>query len=123
MNKFLLVIFFTVISVVSFSQIDTTERIINNPEIDTVKTSQGGGILPIFNTTGDAAGNNNLQGQDVSALLGSSRDVFYSAAIFHFIGSGNFRFNIRGYSQNNFAVNVNGVRVNNLVNGSASFTT
>ncbi|MEO8759585.1 MAG: hypothetical protein ABI388_01310, partial [Bacteroidia bacterium] len=42
---------------------------------------------------------------------------------FHFIGSGNFRFNIRGYSQNNFAVNVNGVRVNNLVNGSASFTT
>ncbi len=123
MNKLLLIILFSALRIVSYSQIDTTERAINNPERDTVKTSEGGGILPIFNSTGDAAGNNNLPGQDVSALLGSSRDIFYSAAIFHFIGSGNFRFNIRGYSQNSFAVNVNGVRVNNLINGSASFTT
>jgi len=124
MKKYLLIVFFFSLTLFSYSQVDTSERVINNAEIDTVKTSEGGGgVLPVFNTTSDMGSNNNIQGQDVSALLASSRDIFYQAMVFHFIGSGNFRFNMRGYTQNSFAVNVSGLRVNSLLTGGASFTT
>lgn len=77
-----------------------------------------GAKLPIFSTTaGDLDAD--LGSQDVSGLLQSSRDVFTSVAGFNF---GNARFRIRGLGSENAVVLINGVRVNDLENGWASWS-
>ncbi len=119
MNKFLLILFCSVLTVVAYSQTDSTAAAINNAEKDTVKTSADN-LLPVFGGS-DMGSNNNLQGQDVSTLLGSSRDIFYQAVAFHFIGSGGSRFRMRGYNQDNFTVVMNGMRLNSLQTGGAAW--
>ncbi len=111
-------LFFLVIST-SFSQTDsTTTKSLNNPETDTVNSSNG--ILPIFSTgTSDMSGNN-LQSQDVTSLLGSTRDIFMQTVSMHFITA---RFRYRGYNTDNMTVMMNGVRLNSLENGTAGWST
>ena len=124
MNKFLLV-FLCCITIVSYSQTDTstTPQSINNAETDTVRNGTSAN-LPIFNgTSSDVGGNNAQSSQDVTALLGSSRDIFYQTVAMHFIASGGTRFHMRGYSQDNFTVMMNGVRINSLESGGASWST
>lgn len=60
-----------------------------------------------------------LNSQDVSGVLQSSRDVFNSVAGFTF---GQARFRIRGYDGENALMSLNGVLVNDLETGFATFT-
>lgn len=55
-----------------------------------------------------------LESQDVSGLLQSSRDIFTSTAGFNF---GSARYRIRGYQSSNTLVTMNGVLVNDLESG------
>lgn len=74
--------------------------------------------LPIFTlTTDDLDGE--LGNQDISGILQSSRDVFTAVAGFNF---GQARFRIRGYDSENTLVTINGVLVNDLDNGWASWS-
>jgi hypothetical protein len=93
----------------------------HNPELKpdpTDTTSQIGARLPIFSTTSDDNGAD-MGSQDISGLLQSSRDVFSSTAGFNF---GNARFRIRGLGSENTVVMINGVRINNLETGWASWS-
>lgn len=60
-----------------------------------------------------------LNTQDVSGILQSSRDVFTSTATFNFMSA---RFRIRGFDGDNTLVSLNGVLVNDLETGRATFT-
>lgn len=105
-------IFTLVICVVFFanlySQSDTSDVL----NIDSASATNF--QLPVFNTTDDE-----LESQDVSSLLQSSKDVFTSTAGFHFSPA---RFRFRGYQAENQTVLVNGINVNNLETGFASWT-
>jgi hypothetical protein len=119
MRQSLLILFFALITVVSYAQQDstTTPQGLNNAESDTLNNQNG--ILPVFSTTSSDMSGNNLQSQDVSSLLGSTRDVFMSANIMHFQSA---RFRYRGYNFDNMVVMMNGVRLNSLENGMAGFS-
>ena len=120
MNK-LLLLFFCCFSVLSYSQTDstTTPQSINNAETDTLRNSNT--TLPVFNTgSSDVSGNNAQSSQDVTALLGSSRDIFMQSVAMHFI-TGRFRY--RGYNTDNMTIMMNGVRLNSLENGTAGWST
>jgi len=119
MNKYLLISFFFSLTVFSYSQSDTTAASFNNAEVDTLKGNIDN-LLPVFGAS-DMGSNNNLQGQDVSALLGSSRDIFWQTTAFHFRGVGGSRYNLRGYNQDNAVTVINGMRLNSLQNGAANF--
>lgn len=73
--------------------------------------------IPLFSVSGDDA-DSDRGGQDVSGLLQSSRDLYANTAGFHF---GTARFRIRGYSTENFDVLINGVRLNDVETGLATF--
>ena len=57
--------------------------------------------------------------QNVSGILTSSRDVFFNTAAFAF---GAMRFSIRGYDSEYSTVYINGIPMNSLENGRASWT-
>ena len=74
--------------------------------------------LPVFSTNGgdiDAE----TESQDMNSLLQSARDVYTSTAGFYW---GTARYRIRGYAGENQVVMINGVPVNNLETGMASWT-
>ncbi|HQV50962.1 MAG: TonB-dependent receptor plug domain-containing protein [Flavobacteriales bacterium] len=73
---------------------------------------------PIITVTADDL-DSELGGQDVSGILQSSRDIFISTAGFNF---GSARFRIRGYDSDNTLVTMNGVMVNDLESGWASWS-
>jgi TonB dependent receptor/TonB-dependent Receptor Plug Domain len=74
--------------------------------------------LPVFTlTTDDLDGE--LGNQDISGILQSSRDVFTAVAGFNF---GQARFRIRGYDSENTLVTINGILVNDLETGWASWS-
>lgn len=74
--------------------------------------------IPLFSTSGGDV-ENDLEQQDVSSLLASSRDVFAQFASFQF-GVGRYR--MRGYMAENQMIMVNGVNVNNLETGFSSWS-
>ena len=73
---------------------------------------------PVFTLTADDL-DSELGSQDISGILQSSRDIFTSTAGFSF---GQARFRIRGYDSENTLVSINGVMVNDLENGWASWS-
>jgi hypothetical protein len=89
-------------------KVDSTQVIDN--QSDTTKTTSE---LPLFSTSGGEV-EADLEQQDVSSLLQSSRDVFSQFASFHF-GVGRFR--MRGLQAENQLVMINGNNVNNLETG------
>ena len=94
-----------------FAQTDSTQ----NNSIDTARQANQ---IPVFSTNGgdlDAE----QESQDMSALLQSSRDVYTATAGFYW---GQARYRIRGYSGENQIVMINGVPVNSLETGMASWT-
>ena len=100
------------LSYVMYSQVDSTS---NGRDTSNSSTSFN---IPIFSTSGgdiDA----DLEQQDVSSLLMSSRDVFTQFASFQF---GAARFRMRGYMAENQTVMINGVNVNNLETGFSSWS-
>lgn len=74
--------------------------------------------VPIFSVSGDDL-DSDQGGQDVSGLLQSARDLFASTAGFHF---GSARFRIRGYSTENTSLLINGLRLNDVESGLATFS-
>jgi hypothetical protein len=95
----------------AFSQNDSIQ---NNAADSTHSQNQ----IPVFSTNGgdlDA----DQESQDMSGLLQSSRDVYTSTAGFYW---GAARYRIRGYSGENQIVMINGVPVNNVETGVASWT-
>ena len=74
--------------------------------------------IPIFSTTG-ADAESEIDQQDVSSLLQSSKDVFIQFSSFQF---GAARFRMRGYSAENQQIMINGVNVNNLETGFSSWS-
>ena len=120
MNRYLLIFFSFFSLTVSYSQVDSTvtPQTINNAENDTVNSTNG--TLPVFSTTSSDMSGDNLQSQDVSSLLGSSRDIFMMSSSMHFITA---RFRYRGYNMDNMTVMMNGLRLNSLENGMAGWST
>lgn len=55
-----------------------------------------------------------MESQDISGILQSSRDVFTATAGFNF---GAARFRIRGYDSNHMPISINGIQVNDLETG------
>ena len=74
--------------------------------------------VPIFSTGGSDA-ESELDEQDASSLLQSSRDLFTQSASFQF---GAARYRMRGYPAENSLILINGVSVNNPETGSASWS-
>jgi hypothetical protein len=70
-------------------------------------------MVPVFTTTVDLL-DNELQSQDISGLLQSSRDVYVNQAGFNFSAA---RFRLRGYSSENTRLFFNGIPVNDPENG------
>jgi hypothetical protein len=109
------VVFLTAILILvcspGFSQEDTT-RVLP----DSIRNQQGN--LPFFTSTTDEL-NSEFESQDISGLLQSSKDVFSSVAGYNF---GNARFRIRGLNSDNSTVMINGIRVNDLESGWASWS-
>lgn len=73
--------------------------------------------MNIFTVTADDL-DAELESQDISGLLQSSRDAYTAAAGFSF---GPARYRIRGYQSNHTLVTLNGVMVNDLENGWAQW--
>lgn len=92
------------------SQTDTTTIITRS---DSALTNR----IPVFSISGDEL-ESDQSGQDVSGLLQSARDLYANTAGFHF---GPARFRIRGYSSENMTVLINGIRLNDVETGFASF--
>ncbi len=57
--------------------------------------------------------------QNVSSVLGASRDAFQAAATYNFSIA---RFKVRGYDDENFVTMMNGVQENDLYNGRAAYS-
>lgn len=74
--------------------------------------------VPVFTITADDL-DAELGGQDISGILQSSRDVFAATAGFNF---GSARFRIRGYDGRNTLVSINGILVNDMESGWASWS-
>jgi outer membrane cobalamin receptor len=90
---------------VAVQRADTTVRS-NQPQV------------PVFTVTASDL-DSELGGQDISGILQSSRDVFTATAGFNF---GSARFRIRGYETRNMIVSINGVMVNDIETGWASWS-
>lgn len=99
---------------ISNAQIDTTRTDFQ----DTASVNGAANRLPVFTTSaGDLDAD--MESQDVSSVLQSSRDVFTATAGFSF---SNARFRIRGYSSEYQSVFINGINVNNSETGFASWS-
>src|SRR4051812_48171418 len=112
MIKRILTLTALVLSVSVHSQTDSTAV---DQQKDTSNTSLN---LPIFSTSGGDL-DTDLEQQDVSSLLMSSRDVFTQFASFQFSAA---RYRMRGYMAENQMVMINGVNVNNLETGFSSWS-
>ena len=94
-----------------------SDTLLTSPGTDT--TAAGANPrLPVFTITADDL-DSELGSQDISGILQSSRDVFTATAGFNF---GQARFRIRGYDSENTLVSINGVMVNDLETGWASWS-
>lgn len=109
----LFLLFLVLVSGSAYAQEDTSKII----RPDSLLLLEGN-RLPIFS---DAGGDSEEQteSQDISGLLQASRDVFASVAGFNF---GSARFRIRGLGSDHTAVFINGIRVNDMETGWASWS-
>jgi len=106
-------LFFVLLSAGAIAQSDTT--IVTLPP-DSVQILNAD--VPVVSITADDL-DNELGSQNVSGILQSSRDIFTATAGFTF---GAARFRIRGYDSENTLVTMNGVLMNDLETGWASWS-
>ncbi len=93
----------------------TDSSLVNGSDYDTTARKFN---IPIFSTSGGEV-DGDLDQQDVSSLLMSSRDVFTQFASFQW---GAARYRMRGYMAENQQVMINGVNVNNLETGFSAWS-
>ncbi|MBL4669226.1 MAG: TonB-dependent receptor plug domain-containing protein [Flavobacteriales bacterium] len=87
-----------------------------NAQTDSTASNNGDTITaPTFTTSLDEL-EGDSEGQDVSGLLQSSKDVFSNIAGFNFSAA---RYRVRGYDSENFRVSMNGVNLNGPEGGRA----
>jgi hypothetical protein len=96
-----------------YSQSDTAVAV-QRPDTSLSKTPQ----LPVITITADDL-DSELGGQDISGILQSSRDVFTATAGFNF---GTARYRVRGYDSRNMLVSINGIFVNDMESGWATWS-
>ncbi|MCB9034623.1 MAG: TonB-dependent receptor [Chitinophagales bacterium] len=75
--------------------------------------------IPIITLDESELGGSAMGDQNISSLLGASRDPFYSAAIFSW---GSMRFKIRGYDNDQWKTLVNGVPLDYIENGYGAYS-
>ncbi|MBS1651212.1 MAG: hypothetical protein JSU07_04300 [Bacteroidetes bacterium] len=115
MKKYLLFFFFFSITIThsQINQIDTSQVI--DTEKDTLQSQFN---VPIYSTSG-ADAESGLDNQDASGLLQSSKDVFTQFASFQFSQS---RYRMRGYTQENQQILMNGVNIKSFENGTSNWS-
>src|SRR4051812_14897606 len=96
---------------------ETDTLSLKNNETDTLLRNSSF-TIPIFSTSG-ADADSDMDNQDVSGLLQSSKDIFTQFASFQF---GAARYKLRGYAMENQLVLVNGININNLETGTSSWS-
>ncbi len=111
--SFLFLFFATAGTLSAQQEEDTTRRAVPDT------TLQRDSRLPVLSLA-EADFDGEMQSQDISGLLQSSRDVFTSIAGFTF---GNARFRMRGLGSENTTVMINGMRMNDMETGWASWST
>ena len=89
-----------------YSQIDTAK-------VNLIDTNGIGANIPVFSASGGEA-ESEIEEQDQSSLLQSSRDVFVQFSIFQFAAG---RYRMRGYPSENQLILFNGLNVSNLETG------
>ncbi|MCE3226871.1 MAG: TonB-dependent receptor [Bacteroidetes bacterium] len=105
---------------ISFAQTDSTRLVVKDTSVvkdNHTDTASAAFNIPIFSTSGGDV-DADLEQQDVSSLLSSSRDVFTSFS-FNFLAG---RYRMRGYLAENMMVMINGVNVNNLETGFSTWS-
>jgi hypothetical protein len=117
MIKRIIICFLVLLGTNVFSQTDSLV-VSDTANVSSADTSNTKFNIPIFSISGGDA-DSDLEQQDVSALLQSSRDVFTQFASFQF-GVGRYR--MRGYPAENQLVMINGVNVNNVETGFSSWS-
>jgi hypothetical protein len=109
-------LFFTILMFYAskfLSQVDTTD--VRDLQNDTLQNKFD---LPIFSTSG-ADAESEMEQQDASSLLQSSRDVYAQFSSFHFNIA---KHRLRGYQAENNLVMINGISVNNLESGFSNWS-
>ena len=97
---------FVLLNVILVAQTDTTQTTIL-PDSIGEGTNQR---MPVFTISANDL-QSEVEAQDISGLLQSSRDVFTSTAGYNF---GSARFRIRGYNSDHTLISINGVLVNDM---------
>lgn len=97
-----------------FAQVSQADSTITSDPKDSLDNSFN---IPVFNATGGDI-DSDIGQQETSSLLQSSRDLFAQFAIFHFNSA---RYRIRGYSNENLLMMINGIDINNPEIGFAAF--
>lgn len=95
-----------------------TQVALAQPDTTKIKPDSLDNKIPVFTVTSTDV-DNDMENQDYSGLLQSSRDVFVNMAGYN-LSAGRFR--IRGLSGENQLVMINGIPVNNLETGFASWS-
>lgn len=96
-------------SVTLIAQRDTSQVTLTADSVDYF----GSPMTPDFTITAEDL-ESEMESQDISGILQSSRDIFTSTAGFNF---GAARFRIRGYNSDHTIISINGVSVNDLETG------
>jgi len=95
-----------------FSQTDSSSA------IQPIKDSSNLSNVPLYNVSGDEL-ESDVDEQQISSLLQSSRDVFTQFSTFQFT-QGNYR--ARGYAADQQSILLNGIKLENPENGFSSFS-
>ncbi len=93
---------------------DTINRAADSTEVEAKEEAADN--IPIVSLDENDLGDGSSQ--NVSSMLTTARDPFYSAAAFNFSST---RFRVRGYDGDNFSTYMNGIPMENLDNGFTPF--
>ncbi len=98
----------------SFAQVSQSDSTLISDTADSLGNNFN---VPIFNATGGDI-DSDIGQQETSTLLQSSNDLFAQFSIFHFNQA---RYRIRGFSNENLSMMLNGIDINNPEIGFASY--
>jgi hypothetical protein len=96
------------------SLVDTNQIYSGNQDTDSTNTPR----MPVFSGSASET-SSEMDVQDISGILQSSRDIFTSTASYHFSLA---RFRMRGYDPENSTVMMNGIKLNDVETGWASWS-
>ncbi len=119
MNKILLFLFFSFQLSIGIAQTDSLPVADSSAIVKDSVQDEINATFPVFSVAASDL-NDDLGSQDISGILQSSQDIFTRTAGFNF---GFARFRIRGYEPENTSVLINGINMNDIETGFASWST